>query len=51
MAQAQNWEREQQAGEVPGQQGGPTGGKDFEHTLCLVWNPKTSTLMLPAMDI
>jgi hypothetical protein len=31
LAQAQNWEREQQAGEVPGQQSGPTGGKDFEH--------------------
>ncbi len=32
MAQAQNREREQQAGEVPGQQSGPTGGKNFEHT-------------------
>src|SRR5579884_3736391 len=32
MAQAQSRESEQQAGEVPGQQSGPTGGKNFEHT-------------------
>ncbi|HLI06293.1 MAG TPA: hypothetical protein VKV40_06985 [Ktedonobacteraceae bacterium] len=29
--QARNWEREQQAGEVPGQDAGPTTGKNFEH--------------------
>jgi hypothetical protein len=36
--QAQNWEREQQAGEVPGQEVGPTTGKNFEHTAGITGN-------------
>jgi general stress protein YciG len=45
--QAQDWEREQEVGEVPGQRVGPTTGKNFEHTAGITGNFDNTAGMTP----